>query len=219
MIELRVDETDLARAEALLAGIEKGIEKAVSRAINKTAVSARTKIVRRIARETSLKQKIIRRAVTLRRASYRVWQAVVGIRGKPMPLVWFHARQTKAGVTYKLRKGEPRKTALHAFLARMPSGWFGVFRRKGRPRLPIEQLFGPSVREIFAGAPGLVEETVRETGEKLHAELDVQVALLLRQAGKAGVEAVGAEDVGGERADVYAYLGSLASSVRRLEAA
>lgn len=220
MIELRVDAGDLARAQALLAGVHKGIEKAVTRALNKTATAARTKVIRRIAAETSLLQKVVRRAVTLRRASWKVWQAIIGIRGRPLPLIWFRARQTRIGVTFQLRKSEGRKTAEHAFLATMPSGWRGVYRRTGRRRLPIKQLFGPSIREVFANAPGLAEQTVRETGAQLHKELNTQVALLLRGAGTAmpGAAAAGMPTVEAG-ADVYAYLGSLAASVRRLEAA
>lgn len=220
MIEFRVDETDLARAEALLAFIPKGLKKAVSRALNKTAVAARTKIVRRIAAETSIIQRNIRRAVTLRRASYRKWQAIIRIGGRPLPLIWFRARQTRAGVTFQLRKAEGRKTAEHAFIARMPSGWRGVYRRVGRRRLPIRQLFGPSVGEAFAGAPVVASQIVDETGFKLRDELNTQIGLLLRGAGAAMPAAPSAGMPGFEAAgDVYAYIGSLASSVRRLEAA
>ena len=234
MIEAQINEADLERARALLGSIPKGIERAVTRAINKTAVAARTKVVRRIAAETSLLQKSIRKAVTLRRASWRVWQALIRIRGRPLPLLWFRARQTRSGVTFALRRGEGRKTASHAFIQTMPAtGHRGVFRRfgpkrrvvsqkTGRSRLaqPIKELRGPSISEVFTNTPGLVDETIRETGVRLKHEFDVQVALLLRGVGTAMPHAPSARLPGMEaNADLYAYLGSLASSVRRLEAA
>jgi hypothetical protein len=37
-----------------------------------------------------------------------------------------------------------------AFIARMRSGHTGVFRRTGDTRLPIVELFGPSITRVFS---------------------------------------------------------------------
>jgi hypothetical protein len=62
-------------------------------------------------------------------------------RSKWIPLYELGARQTRTGVTVKLRG-----SYAHAFIARMNSGHAGVFRREnaGSPRLPISEQFGPN---------------------------------------------------------------------------
>ena len=77
----------------------------------------------------------------------------------------------------------------HAFISTMPkSGHKGVFLRAGKKRLPIRELFGGSVYDLFAGLTSSVEvlAIIKETQERLYAELDTQVGVLLDQqaAGK-----------------------------------
>lgn len=67
------------------------------------------------------------------------WQ--LNMTGKPVPLYAYPHRRTPKGVAVKVNKG---KTSLvrSAFVARMRSGHVGIFKRKGKTRLKIRELYG-----------------------------------------------------------------------------
>lgn len=65
-------------------------------------------------------------------------------------LVNFSARETKAGVTFAIFRGQ-RQTAAGAFIATGKSGNQQVFTRKGAARLPISTWYGPSVGGVIMG--------------------------------------------------------------------
>jgi hypothetical protein len=68
-----------------------------------------------------------------------------------VPLIKFIGlKQTSKGVSVRMRKDKPRKVFKSAFKARMPNQHLGAFRRKGKARLPIKELRGPTVYSIFA---------------------------------------------------------------------
>jgi hypothetical protein len=57
-------------------------------------------------------------------------------------------------------------------MANMASGHRGVFRRVGKGRLPIIELFGPSVGHVFARhRPAVVELMTEAFDQRLSAEL------------------------------------------------
>lgn len=68
-----------------------------------------------------------------------------------------------------------------AFIATMPSGHKGVFRRKGPSRLSIIELRGPSVGGIFRGAAGIARRVTKQAYQKLERNIDDQVKLALAQ--------------------------------------
>ncbi|HET6442536.1 MAG TPA: phage tail protein [Phycisphaerae bacterium] len=178
-LEIRVDERKLKGIERMLVGIPRGLPKVITRALNKTGAHARTETVRAITRKVAMRQTDVRKDVTLRRASWRYWVATIRIKGRRVPLIRFGARQVKRGTTYKIERGGGRATAPHAFIATMPSGHVGVFKRKAGPRLPIGELKGPSVVSVFEKAPGLAARMMADAGRRLETEMDRQVGVLL----------------------------------------
>jgi|SRR5581483_9990065 len=141
-IEVRVEGVQQFRDR--LAALGANAPLAVSRALNRTMVSIRRKVIRALAQEVSIRQADVAPATTLLRSTARGMTAVIRVSGRRIPLVAFGARQTAAGVTYRLSAGG-RGLVPGSFLATMASGHRGVFRRKGRTRLPILELFGPSL--------------------------------------------------------------------------
>ena len=183
-VEIQVDERRLRRIEADLAAVPKAMPKVMSRAVNKTATSARTVIVRQVAAEMPLKQATLRKRVRLTRASWRRWRAVVRLTGKRIPLIQFGARQTRRrGVTYRIRKTDRRRLAASAFVATMPSGHRGVFRRRpGAQRLPIDELFGPSLQAAVDDIDQLARRTLgRKLDRDLGEEIDRQVGVVIQR--------------------------------------
>lgn len=130
---------------------------AIARALNRAGRSARTVMVRECARDLGLQQKAIRDQFTTGEATKDRQAFYLSTTGRRIPLIAFKARQTKSGVSYRLPGGAGHNP--NAFIATvtgpLPSGVVspghrGVFVRKGKARLPIRQLFGPSLPHVFA---------------------------------------------------------------------
>lgn len=183
MISVTVNKKQIAEAKRLLADTPRAMPKIITRSVNKVAVKARTKIIRRVASEIAVKQKDLRqRNVKLKKANYSTQTATIKITGKRIPLIRFGAKQTKKGVTYKIKKSGGRKKITGAFVEAMSSGHRGAFRRKGKSRLPIVELFGPSIPAAMENVADMAKRTMeREIGKNLHNEINRQVGLVLER--------------------------------------
>ncbi|SHM05786.1 Prophage minor tail protein Z (GPZ) [Nitrosospira sp. Nsp11] len=169
MIKVSV-KADISKALAKLGSIPKEVmDKAVPRALNKVAAETRTESSRSIrAVGYNLGVNTIKRRIDIRKANRNVLKAVLRVTGKPIPLINYAARQTKKGVSVKVKSG--RKVIQHAFIATMPTGHIGVVVRVGTAHkmnrknvwsgLPIKQLFGPSIPTAFSNE--VVQQTLRD---------------------------------------------------------
>ena len=126
---------------------------AIARALNRAGVSTRTVMVRKCAQHLKMQNKYVGRSVRVDEASTTRFRVRIYAFGRPIPLIAFRARGPYpsrgkgAGVTVTLPHG--RALYRRAFIAQMKSGHRGVFMRQGRARLPIKQLFGPSIADAF----------------------------------------------------------------------
>lgn len=182
LVEIKFDSKKLRQIQSMLSSYPRALPKVMSRAINRTASSARTQTARKISEIVRLKVSTIRKRVSLEKASYTRWIATLGISGYRIPLINFGAKQTRTGVSYTIDKKSGRKKLAHAFVATMSSGHKGVFKRKGEDRLPIVELYGPSLGVIFEGASGLAAEITHDAYRELGKNIDQQVALILKRA-------------------------------------
>lgn len=142
----------------------KSADKATVAVLNRTAQRASTVAVRAMQADLgATSQKTIRRSMFTENASSNKPVATVKARGKRIPLIELNAkprtvskrRRNIAGITWG--KG---RTIAGSFIARMASGHIGVFKRRGKARLPIDELFGPSAAKVFANRR--VQKPVRE---------------------------------------------------------
>ena len=163
--------------------------RAATRALNRTLGTVRTATVRALAAELALRNKDVTDGIATQRASFARQIATLSVTGRRLPLSAFGARQTRRGVTYRLPKG--RGTVEHAFLATMRSGHGGVFLRKGKPRLPIRELFGPSLPGAFVRA-GIRDAMVAKANAELAKNLTHEIDWIIRQRaqGSDGAEGV-----------------------------
>jgi hypothetical protein len=194
-----------------LAEVQNGLQRVVTRAVNKIGTAARTEIVRGVAKEVNLKVTDLKaRNVTLSKASFDDPRATVLISGRRVPIYYWAGKpalsiRPRVGIAYAIRGSQTRIPG--SFVAMMPTGHLGVFRRKKQDdidrmlgqakrahfrgynrsmatqpdgRLPIMELYGPSVPEVFEGiddfAAGTLEARLQE---KLATELETQAALVL----------------------------------------
>jgi len=179
MLEIRFDDHKLKQIERELKGIPRALPKVMSRALNRTATSARTETSRSLAKRIGLRIKDVRSRIVLQRASYSNWRSAIRISGKRLGLISLQARQTARGVTYK--KERKRVLISHAFIATMKSGHIGVFMRKGTGRLPIRELRGPSLAQVFTGAQDEAARIYRQSLSRLSKNINDQVNLILKR--------------------------------------
>lgn len=127
--------------------------KIVSRTLNRTAQQAITEAKKLIREKYNVKTKGIR--IKHYKAMRTNLTTYLGLNAKPVSLLYFGARKTKAGASVEVKKGSrkiikarPPKGA--AFIQTMPKGGGkGVFRRKGPKRLKIEKLYSLSPLSMF----------------------------------------------------------------------
>src|SRR6185295_6722251 len=109
------------------------VTRATVRALNRGIASARTLMVREIARDTGLKSADVRNALPMREATANNLTATLAASLKRIPLIKFNARGPEPsrgkgrGVTYRLTGSRGRHP--NAFIATMGSGHRGVFAR------------------------------------------------------------------------------------------
>jgi len=186
--EVIMDKRQIEEVRRMLAGMPKAWPRVASNAINKTARTVRSKIVKRISSETGVKQKAIREATQIFRASRKSLLARVSVEDKAISLIDMGARQTKKGVSYRAGEGK-RVLIRHAFIAKV-RGKKGVYRRTGvatrppwglphRHGFPIRKLFGPSILTLLAGEADL--EIRAEAGDLLQHYIDQEIGRLLEK--------------------------------------
>jgi hypothetical protein len=135
--------------KAGIAALAKGpMKRAVVRALRKAGSTAlrdmRSEASKRIRARKRIKASYIGRALTLTRAKGTDIEAMawsVRVSGAPVPLVAYPHRQTAKGVSVEVNRGK-RTLVKGAFVATMRNGHVGVFRRRGKARLPIDELRG-----------------------------------------------------------------------------
>jgi hypothetical protein len=160
------------------------LKRAIIRALKKAGATAlrdmRSEAVKRIRRRKRIKPRFISRALSLRRnrsgdIASMAW--AVDVSGDPVALVAYPHRQTSRGVSVEVNRGT-RTLVKGAFVARMKSGHEGVFRRRGKARLPIEELRGsrPVDALLHKGeAQGVAERGGKSFGETFRRVLPLEV--------------------------------------------
>lgn len=141
-IDVKWDRSGMAALEtsSLKAALKRALRKAGATALR----DMRSEASKRIRARKRISPRYIARALTLRRAKgsdITAMQWALDVSGDPVPLVAYPHRQTKRGVSVEVNRGK-RSLVEDAFVATMKSGHKGVFRRRGKARLPIQELRG-----------------------------------------------------------------------------
>lgn len=176
-LRVTIDHSALDRALSQLHG--RDFQRAAVQAVNQTARQGMTSVSRAIAKESGAKVGRVKRSMWFQPARPERLTAEISVSGRPIPLAEFRAKQTRRGVT--ANAWGRRKLYKGTFLATMPSGHTGVWKRKNETRLPIEELFGPSFPQIF-GEGRVRDEFERTVGERLQVNLARQVDRRIRLA-------------------------------------
>ncbi|MER9662294.1 phage tail protein [Mesorhizobium sp. M0159] len=160
-VELHVDASDFADLGRAIARLPEQIKaKAAARAMRRVTEMARSRIIKRDAERIDIPPSRVR-AVTTAHFNAGGNTSDVIVRSGWIPLYKLGATQTAKGVRVRLR-GSYRS----AFIAGMKSGHTGVFRRQGKARLPIRELFGPNPAHDITNNPQVYLQVLTEIIEQ-----------------------------------------------------
>ena len=123
------------------------LDRIVALALVDTAKSAQSKAASLIAKRTGLKVGTVKPRIFYDHVAPGDYEVAVRSSRKAIPLIEFPTRQVATGVS--TRAWGKQQIIQHAFIATMKSGHTGVFRRHTKSRLPIEELWGPTIYGTF----------------------------------------------------------------------
>lgn len=124
------------------------LDKIVALALSDTAKAAKVKAASVIAKRTGLKVAVAKSRIYYEHVPIGEYHVDVRSSRKPIPLIEFPStHQVATGVS--TRAWGHQQIIQHGFIATMKSGHTGAFRRKTSSRLPLEELWGPTIYGTF----------------------------------------------------------------------
>lgn len=182
MFTIKINDGEVKALERALKDMGRTLPRIMTRALNKTAAPARTEITRGLAKRTGMKIGRTKESVKLKKATFSNLRAAISLSTGRIPLIDLRARETKRGVTYRSTKTGGRETISDAFLTRVGSTEHkGIFKRKGRPRLPIVELRGPSLAVLYEDLDELQRSVQRKASDRLSKNIAAQIQLILNR--------------------------------------
>jgi hypothetical protein len=180
---ITLNDKQIKDVERSLSHIPGAIPKAISRALNRAAETARTEASRKVRDEYIVKNSDILNTMRITKAAPGNLVARVTSSSSSIPLIRFKVTPNapqplrKAPIIARVKKngGGP---VTHAFVAKMGSGYTGVFQRAGKKRFPIKQLYGPSIPTML-GTPLVSAWVEQKAIEALDKRLDHEIDRIL----------------------------------------
>ena len=201
-IVLQVHDDLAAMAKTLTRIQREALPAAVVMALNRVGASTRAAAVKAMAEATGLKQKDIRDATSLRKASRGKETVEIAARGRPVNMIrfltaagiasWLNAKRRPRRPIKAKPWGVPREYAARVFIGNQGRTVF--IRDAGSKRKQIRGLWGPSI------ATELLRDATRGVAEKRFAERwPVEFARAMAQAERrvAGAEARTSREIAG----------------------
>ena len=162
-------------------------KRAVIRALDRTVKSGKSEAQRRIRDEYNIKLGDLSKRVEVDIHPSRL-EAVINVKGKALPLMKFDPKQVievrnqkSKGLYSKLRKTKPgskgiasttvmvkmgqRKIVQGGFIPKLNSGHKTIFKRIGKARYPIKQLFTIDVHNMF-GSQRVMDSVIKRIHEQ-----------------------------------------------------
>jgi hypothetical protein len=143
-------------------------KRATVRALNRALTAGKAQMATLVAKDMGLKSRDAKEAIRAQEATPDRLQVQLVASLRRLPLSRFDAKGPLPsfgrgrGVSYRIGS-TGRGRVESAFLAQMSSGHLGVFRRTGKGRLPVIELFGPSIGRVFEKYRDPVVAVMRET--------------------------------------------------------
>lgn len=178
-LSMQADFKQIARVQSQLAGWPRGLARALSLAVNDTTRQVRMKMARGLTKTVNLKLKDVAPLISRTNASPAKPTSQINFKESArVSLKRFGAKQTKRGVTYKIKKGGSRSRLDSGFGPKIVKLNQGAFKRVTKSRFPITKLHGPSPAVAFIGEE-LDKVAVIDASTLLSKNLDRRVRFLL----------------------------------------
>ena len=185
------DKEIMEQARRMLTSVAKGMETALARAANRTAQGTKTQMVRHARARFDITAGDVRKTLWVKKAKVGGnAESEVVSRGRPTPIKRFKVtpKAPSAGQgkspsrrrRVRISVGKKSVVLDRAFVARMRSGYVGVFQRRRRGSL--RQLYGPSTPQMLRSkaVTQAIEATARD---RFKRELAHQVEWILKKNG------------------------------------
>lgn len=172
----------IQRARQMLVGFENQLGKVMARAVNRATENARSNVVREVRDHYNVKAGDIRKSMKISRAKAGRPVAVLSSTGSALPTMAFQVRpgtvngKRRTPIRVSIKKGESTLME-RSFIARV-NGRIGVYERIGKKRMPIRQLYGPSIPQMV-GNERIVESVAESAREMLDSRLDHEINRIL----------------------------------------
>jgi len=199
LVEIKVNEAEMKRVRRLLASVPGGMKKVMSRAVNKTATHTRAEIIRKTQGKLTLLKKRMLQYMTMRKATYSRWRAVINVSNRRLPLFYFKGKKLKHGFRYEIEKGKPEKYKYTPdnprFVTTVKNPWAdpektgshtGIFGRAAGTHAPMKEDLGPSLAAVLEKHKELINRIKEDTGKNLMQNIRTQVNVLLMQHANRG---------------------------------
>jgi len=198
-LDIDIDERSTQELLAIVEGTDIYSD-ALARSINRALTATRTASSKHARQRYTASAGDIRKSFSLRRANRSRQEGLALSSGRPIPLSRFGARETRSGVSVRVRKDRGRQTIDRSFRGRGSLRGTRVFRRTGEPkrpartgrwkgtgvnREPIEQLFGPSVPQMIQNI-GVQNQVLGRAEDVYLNTLDNELRRRLRQLQEQG---------------------------------
>lgn len=190
MIKTTIEPLDLRYIEKRLETLESKAPIVLIRAVNRAANAAKVQIAKEVNSKYQISSAKVRSTLDIKKANRGNLVAEVKSEGKNIGLYKFKVspktkvRRGKSKVYrasvkkeggYKELSGKPKP-----FVAEMKNSHMGVFVRKGRSRLSIKELYGPSVPQMIKNEE-IMDSIEKRTSEVLNKRIDHEISYLLSQ--------------------------------------
>ena len=157
-----IGDQQLAQALARLSSHD--IPKAIKAGVRDAASAGRTTLAKSIGQRYSLTAGRIKQDVSQAQFRDGGQTAVIRTSRKPITAMQFKPKETRKGLSMSIYRGQ-RSVVKSGFLAKgMP------FKRRGKERMPLDVIHGPSIHAIYTGgqwAPALQARTELRIEEAL----------------------------------------------------
>lgn len=198
MIEssIKLDPRQVRQVRRGYDGVADALPKAINRAVPVAGRKARVRVVKALRANVNIAQnKLYQRGNRRRPVRDRVY-TVGGLRGYRLtidkgriPLGRFAPKQhwkkgqtrgrVRTRVSYKVRADGGRQKIHDAFAVEFSSGYMGIFRRAGAARLPLQELYGPSVPEVAEKDSAVQRAMDAEAERDLVTEVESRLDFIL----------------------------------------
>lgn len=190
--------SELKQAIRQMRRVQSDSSKALSSALNRTIHGVGTEATRKTKERFFVKTADVKGTLRIRNAAPESLEASLTSVSKNLPLMRFKTNPGKVPVRRPAAtKSAVRRAGLTAvsgaFIARMPSGHIGVFKRMRSSRhkkvtrngktywsgLPIRELYGPSVPGMI-GSRKVIQHVEQEAKRRMESRIDHEINRLLR---------------------------------------